>query len=191
MCHVQEWDDELNKKKRIPKPDSYDFWLKAINTLHNVRRGRILLTCYPSNGGRPSIQNHVSDEDAQYHITFSNNKTNVQPRSKTTTSNLAISPSRRSLRHVLNLTDSLKENIHFDEITSGETRSSRLSVSFHCILYITVPIGTCHPHLSNENCLNLNLLPTSLPTRICCPHLPIQNPPNLNLSPTSLQQQPS
>jgi hypothetical protein len=186
MCHVQEWDDELNKKKRIPKPDSYDFWLKAINTLHDVRRGHILLTCYPNNGGRPSIQNHVSDEDAQYHITFSNNKTSVQPRSKTTTS-----PSRRSLRHVLNLTDSLRENIHYDNITSGEMRLSRLSVSFHCGLYITVPIGTCCPHLSNENCSNLNLSPTSLLTRICRPHLPIENPPNSNLSPTSLQQQPS
>jgi hypothetical protein len=43
---------------------------------------------------------------------------------------LANSPSRRSTRHVLNLTDSLKENNHFQKVTSADKSSSRLSVSF-------------------------------------------------------------
>jgi hypothetical protein len=130
MCHVQEWDDELNKEKRIPKLPSYDFWRKAIDTLHDVGSERILLTCYPSNGGRPDAHTHVSVDDAKYHIIFSNNKTHVQPSSRTTQSHVAHSPSRSSTRHLLNLTDSLKANIHFQEVTSEDIGSSCSSVSF-------------------------------------------------------------
>jgi hypothetical protein len=130
MCHVQEWNYELNKEKRIPKLPSYDFWRKTIDTLHDVGSGQILLTCYPSNGGRPDAHNHVSVDDAQYHIIFSNNKTHVQPSSRTTQSHVAHSPSRSSTRHLLNLTDSLKANIHFQEVTSEDIGSSCSSVSF-------------------------------------------------------------
>jgi hypothetical protein len=62
MCRVQEWDDESDKEKRIPKLPAYDFWHKMMETLHNVRSGCILLTCYPSNGGRACEHNHVSDD---------------------------------------------------------------------------------------------------------------------------------
>jgi hypothetical protein len=130
MCHVQEWGDESNKEKRIPKLPAYDFWRKMIETLHDVRSGRILLTCYPSNGGIGPVNIIISDDVAQYHIIFSNNKTHVQPSSRTTQSNLANSPSRSSTRHLLNLTDSLKANIHFHKVTSGDKCSSHLSVSF-------------------------------------------------------------
>jgi hypothetical protein len=117
-------------EKRIPKLPSYDFWRKTSDTLHDIGSGHILLTCYPSNGGRPGAHNHVSVDVAQYHIIFSNNKTHVQPSSRTTQSHLAYSPSRSNTRHLKNLTDSLKENIHFRKVTSEDIGSSCCSVSF-------------------------------------------------------------
>jgi hypothetical protein len=132
MCHVQEWDDHLMTLKRIPKLPSYDFWRKAIGTLHDVANDRFLLTCYPSNGGRPNVQTHVSVDDEQYQVIFSNQKTHVQPSSRTN------SPIRSSARHLLNLTDSLKENIHFRKVTSQDYISSSSSSVSCTLLFIQI-----------------------------------------------------